>query len=156
MTDPAESSIGDRTAIHETTLVDGCDIGSDTRIWAFANLYGCSIGSGCMIGPYVEVQEDAAIGDGVSVQSHSFLCQSMEVHDDAWIGHGVMTVNNRYPPGEPPWEPLVVEEGAVVGSGATLMPVRIGEGATVGAGAVVVEDVPPGTTVVGNPARPID
>jgi acetyltransferase-like isoleucine patch superfamily enzyme len=49
-----------------------------------------------------------------------------------------------------------VEIGASIGSGATILGgVRIGAGAMVGAGAVVVEDVPAGATVVGNPARTI-
>jgi acetyltransferase-like isoleucine patch superfamily enzyme len=80
----------------------------------------------------------------------------MTVQDDAWFGHGVMTVNNLYPPGEPPWDSLEIGPGAVIGTNATLLPVEIGENSTVGAGAVVVEDVPPNTTVVGNPARPIE
>jgi serine O-acetyltransferase len=44
----------------------------------------------------------------------------------------------------------------VVGAGASILgPVRIGDGARVGASSVVVSDVPPGTTVVGIPARPV-
>ena len=47
-----------------------------------------------------------------------------------------------------------VETGAIIGANVTLLPgVRIGAGALVGAGAVVINDVRPGTVVVGNPAR---
>lgn len=150
-----DNSTGDGVALHETAILRDCKIGSNTEIWAFVNAYECEIGSSCMIGPYVEIQPNVVIGDDVSIQSHTFLCDSMKVGDNAWIGHGVMTVNNLYPPGDPPWEELRINEGAVIGTNATLMPVEIGEGATVGAGAVVLDDVPPGTTVVGNPAEPI-
>jgi acetyltransferase-like isoleucine patch superfamily enzyme len=45
---------------------------------------------------------------------------------------------------------------ARVGANATILPgVVIGENALVGAGSVVVDDVPPGAVVVGNPARVI-
>ena len=55
----------------------------------------------------------------------------------------------------------VIEDGAYIGTGAVLKqgtpdrPLRIGKGAVVGMGAVVTRDVAPGSTVVGNPARPI-
>jgi serine O-acetyltransferase len=49
-----------------------------------------------------------------------------------------------------------IEPGVSLGTGAKVIgPVRIGTGAQVGANAVVVHDVPPHTTVVGAPARPI-
>jgi len=50
-----------------------------------------------------------------------------------------------------------IEAGAVIGAGAVLLgPITIGRGAKVGANAVVVKDVPPGGTVVGVPAKPLD
>jgi acetyltransferase-like isoleucine patch superfamily enzyme len=50
--------------------------------------------------------------------------------------------------------PVVIEDDVWVGIGAfVLKGVRVGTGARVGAGAVVTSDVPPGTVVVGNPAR---
>jgi serine acetyltransferase len=54
-----------------------------------------------------------------------------------------------------------VHDGAYIGTGAVLRegkpnkPLVIGVGAVVGAGAVVLNDVAPGTTVVGMPARPL-
>ncbi len=49
-----------------------------------------------------------------------------------------------------------IEREVSIGTGAKLIgPVRVGAGATVGANAVVVDDVAPGATVVGSPARPI-
>jgi len=51
---------------------------------------------------------------------------------------------------------VVIEEDAVVGSGAIILPnVIIGRGAIVTAGSVVTKSVPPKTMVQGNPARPI-
>ena len=47
-------------------------------------------------------------------------------------------------------------DNVTVGSGAKLLgPIAVGDGAKVGANTVVVEDVPPGATVVGNPGHPV-
>jgi acetyltransferase-like isoleucine patch superfamily enzyme len=59
----------------------------------------------------------------------------------------------------PPIEtgPVEIEDDAWIGIGAIVLKgVRVGRGARVGAGAVVTSDVPPGASVAGNPARPVD
>jgi acetyltransferase-like isoleucine patch superfamily enzyme len=51
--------------------------------------------------------------------------------------------------------PVVIEDDVWIGVGAIILKgVRIGRGARVGAGAVVTKDLPPGMSVMGNPARP--
>jgi serine O-acetyltransferase len=49
-----------------------------------------------------------------------------------------------------------VEDNVTIGSGAKLLgPINVGHGAKVGANSVVVHDVPPNSTVVGNPGHPV-
>ncbi len=148
-------------------LLDDVSLGADVTIHAFANLYGCRVGSRTRIGTFVEVQRGAMIGAACKIQSHSFICDGVTIEDEVFVGHGVMFVNDKRPRAtsgdgqlqdESDWELLetVVERGATIGSGATILGgVRIGAGAMVGAGAVVTRDVEPGATVAGNPARPL-
>lgn len=146
-------------------LLDDVSFGEGVFVYSFTNLYGCSVGSGTRIGTFVEVQRGAVIGASCKIQSHTFICDGVRIEDEVFVGHGVVFVNDKHPratdgagalQGEADWEllPTLVERGASIGSGATILGgVRIGAGATVGAGAVVVNDVPAGATVVGNPAR---
>jgi maltose O-acetyltransferase len=51
-------------------------------------------------------------------------------------------------------KPVTIGRDVWIGGGAILLAgITIGDGAIVGAGSVVTRDVPPGLTVVGNPAR---
>jgi UDP-2-acetamido-3-amino-2,3-dideoxy-glucuronate N-acetyltransferase len=139
--------------------------GENVVVRAFTNLYGCRIGDGTQIGPYVEIQRGAVVGSRCKVQSHTFVCDGVEIGDEVFVGHGVMFINDKRPHAvsgdgnlqtEADWILLrtVVESGVSIGTGALLMGgIRIGKGALVGAGAVVTRDVPAGATVVGNPAR---
>jgi UDP-2-acetamido-3-amino-2,3-dideoxy-glucuronate N-acetyltransferase len=142
--------------------------GRDVVVQAFANLYGCRIGDDSRIGTFVEIQRGASIGCRCKIQSHTFVCDGVEIGDEVFVGHGVMFINDRHPrattddgtlQGSIDWklEQTVVERGASIGSGATILcGVRIGERSTIGAGAVVTHHVDAGATVVGNPARPLD
>ena len=146
-------------------LIDDVEFGEGVVLHAFTNVYGCRIGDGTRIGPFVEVQRGATIGARCKIQSHTFICDGVEIHDEVFVGHNVVFVNDRFPRatqadgtpvGDADWtlERTVVERGATVGSGATILcGVRIGEGALIGAGAVVTRDVEPGAVVAGNPAR---
>jgi len=148
-------------------LLDDVAFGEGVVVHSFTNLYGCSVGPGTRIGTFVEVQRGAAIGAACKIQSHTFICEGVRIEDEVFVGHGVVFVNDKHPratnadgglQGEADWEllPTVVERGASIGSGVTVLGgVQIGAGATVGAGAVVTRDVEPGATVAGNPARPL-
>ena len=145
--------------ISNSAIVKDSKIGEGTKIWKFANIYGCVIGRNCNIGSYVEIQNDVCIGNKVVVSSHSFICSLVTIEDDVFIGHGVMTINDVHPPSfrrtgtKDNWKRTVIKKRAVIGSNATLFPVLIGKNAVVGAGAVVTEDVPDNCTAIGNPAR---
>lgn len=148
-------------------LIDDVDFGENVVVYAFTNLYGCRVGAGTRIGPFVEIQRRAVVGARCKIQSHSFICTGVEIGDEVFVGHGTMFINDRFPRAtnasgalttEADWslEGTVVERGAALGSGAVIMGgVRIGSGALIGAGAVVTRDVAPGETVAGVPARVI-
>ena len=145
--------------ISDTAVVKNANIGEDTKIWEFANIFGCKIGKNCNIGSYVEITDNVNIGNNVTISSHSFICSLVIIEDDVFVGHGVITVNDLHPPSfsrtgsKKEWKSTKIKKGAIIGSNATLLPVEIGENAKVGAGAVVTKDVPANCTVAGNPAK---
>lgn len=140
-------------------------IGEGAFICDFVNLYGCKIGDGTKVGPFVEIQKNASVGARCKISSHTFVCEGVTIEDEVFVGHGVVFVNDPYPRAttdggalqtEQDWKvhPTLVKKGASIGSGAVIMcNVVIGERAMIGAGAVVTKDVPDGATVMGNPAR---
>ncbi len=161
--DPAGSPINDA----RNRAIDDVVFGEGVVVRSFTNLYGCRIGNRSQIGTFVEVQRGAEIGAACKIQSHTFICDGVRIGDEVFVGHGVTFVNDKRPRAtdgsgqlqtESDWEMLetVVEQGASIGSGATILGgVCIGHDAIVGAGAVVTRDVAAGETVVGNPARPL-
>jgi acetyltransferase-like isoleucine patch superfamily enzyme len=154
-----------RSAHQHQLIAPDVKLGQNVRIGGFVNLYGCEIGNDTRIGAFVEVQKGAKIGERCKISSHTFVCEGVIIEAEVFVGHGVTFINDRYPKATTPsgqlqteadWgcQTTIVRRGASIGSGATLLGgITVGENATVGAGSVVTADVPPGTTVAGNPAR---
>jgi serine O-acetyltransferase len=98
---------------------------------------GAKIGAGFFIdhGSGVVVGETAEIGDNVTI------------YQGVTLGGTGFQAGKRHP---------TVEDNVTIGSGAKLLgPITVGHGAKIGANSVVVEDVPPRSTVVGNPGHPV-
>ena len=144
--------------VHERADLQSQLVGENTRIWQFVVvLPGAKIGADCNICSHCYIENDVVIGDRVTIKNGVALYDGLRVGDDVFIGPNVTFTNDRYPKSRNAAYSCLqtwIENGASVGGGATILPnLRIGAGATVGAGAVVTKDVPPGATVVGNPAR---
>jgi acetyltransferase-like isoleucine patch superfamily enzyme len=142
----------------QSSIVD-VRFGEGVKVVQPTNLYGCSIGDDCFIGPFVEIQKDVRIGARCKVQSHTFVCELVTIGDDCFIGHGVMFINDVFARGGPArgdkalWRSTQVGSRVSIGSNATILPVRICDDVVIGAGAVVTKDISKSGIYAGNPAR---
>ena len=133
--------------------------GERVKVVQPVNIYGCSIGDDCFIGPFVEIQRDVVVGARCKVQSHAFVCELVTIGDDCFIGHGVMFINDVFAKGGPArgdkslWRSTKIGSRVSLGSNATILPVSICDDVVVGAGAVVTKDINKPGIYVGNPAR---
>jgi acetyltransferase-like isoleucine patch superfamily enzyme len=133
--------------------------GQRVKVVQPANLYGCTIGDDCFVGPFVEIQRDVSIGSRCKIQSHAFICELVTIGSDCFVGHGVMFVNDLFATGGPArgnkalWKATQIGSRVSIGSNATILPVRICDDVVIGAGAVVTNDIAEPGIYAGNPAR---
>lgn len=133
--------------------------GERVRIVEPANVYGCTLGNDCFVGPFVEIQKGVTIGTRTKVQSHAFICELVEIGDDCFIGHGVMFTNDLFADGGPArgnrdlWKSTRIGNRVSIGSNATLLPIAVCDDVVIGAGAVVTRDITQPGIYSGNPAR---
>ena len=114
-----------------TVILDEVQIGEGSLLCPFTCLTSnIKIGKFFHANIYSYVTHDCVIGDYVTFAPGVKCNGNIHIHDHAYIG-----------------------TGAVIKQGTPDKPLVIGKGAVVGMGAVVTKSVPPGVTVIGNPAR---
>jgi acetyltransferase-like isoleucine patch superfamily enzyme len=146
-----------RPELRHVGIVD-VQFANDVTVVQPVNLYGCAIGDGSFVGPFVEIQKGATIGKRCRIQSHSFICDLVTIGDDCFISHGAMFINDPFvtggPAGKPElWRKTRLGNHVSIGTNATIMPVTICDHVVIGAGAVVTKDIAIPGIYVGNPAR---
>ena len=144
--------------IHPNSDVQTKQIGEGTRIWQYVVvLPGAVIGRDCNICSHCFIENKVVLGDRVTVKCGVQLWDGITLEDDVFVGPNVTFTTDLQPRSRNAAAqllPTLVKKGASLGANATILPgLTIGEGAMVGAGSVVTKNIPPGVTVVGNPAR---
>lgn len=108
------------------------------------------IGEGAFLAPFVTLTSNIRIGRHFHANLYSYVEHDCVIGDFVTFAPAVHCNGN-----------VVIDDHAYLGSGCILRqgrpgePLTVGRSAIVGMGAVVTKDVPPGATVVGNPARPL-
>ncbi len=103
----------------------------------------------------VEIHPAAKIGREFFIDHGSgvVIGETAEIGERVTLYQGVTLGGTGFQPGK---RHPTLGDNVTVGSGAKLLgPIAVGDGAKIGANTVVVEDVPPGSTVVGNPGHPV-
>ncbi len=128
------------------------DIGFlETKAANIVRMDGVQMGEGAILGPFVTLTSNIVIGRHFHANLYSYVAHDCVLGDFVTFAPAVKCNGNVH-----------IGDHAYIGAGALLRqgragtPLRIGRGAVVGMGAVVTRDVPPGATVVGNPARPLE
>ena len=146
-----DSSIGPRTSVW-ASVIEEASVAEDVEIGPFAHLRpGSEIGPRCKIGNFAEVKK-SRLGAGTQQHHFSYLGDA-EIGENVNVGAGTVTANFD---GVEKHATTIGDRVSLGVDSMLVAPVTIGDGARTGAGAVVTRDVPPGKTVVGMPARPIE
>lgn len=144
--------------IKESEIIN-VNFGENVVIIKPVNLYGCNIGSGTFIGPFVEIQKGVTIGKNCKIHSHSFICELVTIGDDCVVAHGVVFINDTFSQGGPArgnknlWQSTLIGNNVSIGSNASILPVKIVENVVIGAGSVVTKDILESGIYAGNPAQ---
>lgn len=103
----------------------------------------------------IEIHPAAKIGSGLFIDHGAgvVIGETATIGDDVTLYQGVTLGGTGFQTGK---RHPTVQDNVTIGSGAKLLgPITVGHGAKIGANTVVITDVPPHSTVVGNPGHPV-
>jgi serine O-acetyltransferase len=103
----------------------------------------------------IEIHPAARIGEGLFIDHGAgvVIGETVDIGEDVTLYQGVTLGGTGFATGK---RHPTVQDNVTIGSGAKLLgPITIGHGAKIGANSVVITDVPPNSTVVGNPGHPV-
>lgn len=106
------------------------------------------VGEGALLSPFVVLTSNIRIGKAFHANLNSYVEHDCVIGDFVTFAPGVKCNGNVHID-----DHAYIGTGAIIKQGTPDKPLVIGRGAVVGMGAVVTKSVPPGVTVVGNPAR---
>lgn len=102
---------------------------------------GIEIHPGAEIGRRVFIDH----GDGVVIGETTLIGDDVTIYQGVTLGGTGKDVGKRHP---------TIGNGVTIGAGAKVLgPILVGDHSKIGAGAIVLKEVPPNCTVVGNPGR---
>lgn len=115
------------SVVHPSAVVSKhAVIGVGSVVFANAVINACAtVAAGCIVNTGTVIEHDCVLGDFAHVSPNAVIAGGVRVGPLAWVG----------------------------ACASVRQLIEVGEGAVVGMGAVVTKDVPPGATVVGNPAK---
>lgn len=139
-----DSTVGDGVTLLDHCVITKSVVNSGARVGPFAHFRGdVSIGDRAKVGNFVEMKK-TSFGTGSKAMHLAYLGDT-EIGANVNIGAGTITCNYD----GVRKQTTTIEDGAFIGSDSQLVaPVVVGEGAYVGTGTTVREDVPPGALAV--------
>lgn len=147
---------------HETAIIDdGARIGSGTKIWHFAHVFGDAIiGDHCSFGQNTMVAGGVIIGCNVKVQNNVAIYSGTTIEDDVFLGPSCVLTNVSNPRSQVVrrgiYETTLIRKGATVGANATIVcNMTLGRYCFIAAGAVVTKDVPDYAMIAGVPGKQV-
>ncbi|MGD0707538.1 MAG: bifunctional UDP-N-acetylglucosamine diphosphorylase/glucosamine-1-phosphate N-acetyltransferase GlmU [Anaerolineaceae bacterium] len=160
-----KTTIGEGCVVGPNTMIEDTQIGSHCTL-LMAVMEGAVLEDNVSMGPFAHLRKGAHLANGVHMGNfgevkNSYLGPETKMGHFSYIGDATIGENVNIGAGTVTCNfdgkhknHTDIGDDVFIGSDTMLVaPLKIGESARTGAGSVVTHDVPPGTVVVGVPAR---